>query len=574
MIRLIHNTNSFIKTPNTMKKHNLFTVGALAAAMLFSACNKDMDVPAGSTGGGQDVVEGIPTYAKVEITQRASSGTYAGAGDYVQGESDASTEEKAIQNAYVLIFSNGYLECLEPLTNDGGTFSATFPITTGRKQCFAIANVNDLPNNPNLPDNPDLDPVTPGDTPDPDNNRDLTAIIAQIEADIAANNQQALSLDAIRQKVCAISDIDDAASDNNFYMGNVYPLGQTDERVDIIEEATEEEVTTDMDPKNNITIYIGRMVSKVTPTFTATTDTQIGGTLTAQKYRVRNNPKRFYLFPVYVQEEGKKEGTKVDVLSSPYYSITDYNWAITSKGYDLVPQKLYSGDFFSNNHSADGQTMDNTRFVDFGTASYLTENSPKTPLRRKATMLSICGKWSPDNDQILNKDGVATNAGLTTGDGTFCRVQIIGAAEDANKGLILGYLPGVYDVAEPGTIAVAWKETIGDEDTPDNKISLTGGNGTGTLDGAAVEYKAVKYAEGICYYGYWMKQTIVGATVAQQYAIKRNNHYNVKITSVDGPGDPTEDDVLNKPEEIEADSYMKAIIEVLNWNVVGMEGGI
>lgn len=541
MIRLIHNTNPFIKTPNTMKKHNLFTVGALAAAMLFSACNKDMDVPAGSTGGGQDVVEGIPTYAKVEITQRASSGTYAGAGDYVQGESAASEDEKGITTAYVLIFSNGYLECLEPLAKDGETFSATFPITTGRKQCFAVANI---PNG-------------------------VGSIIEKIEKNIAANNQNALSLKSIREELLAIDAIGTATTKDNFYMGNVYPLGQTDERVDIIEEATEDEVTTNMDPKNNITIYIGRMVSKVTPTFTATTDTQIGGTLTAQKYRVRNNPKRFYLFPVYVQEEGKEEGTKVDVLSSPYYSISQYDW---TQPLDQYPTTLTLGSFFSNDHTA--ETDDNSQFMDFGTASYLTENSPKTPLRRKATMLSICGKWSPDNDQILDKDGVATNAGLTTGDGTFCRVQIIGAAEDANKGLILGYLPGVYDVAEPGTIAVAWKETIGDEDTPDNKISLTGGNGTGTLDGAAVEYKAVKYAEGICYYGYWMKQTIVGATVAQQYAIKRNNHYNVKITSVDGPGDPTEDDVLNKPEEIEADSYMKAIIEVLNWNVVGMEGGI
>lgn len=550
MIRLIHNTNPFIKTPNTMKKHNMLTVGALAAAMLFSACNKEMNAPADSTGGGQDVVEGIPTYAKVEITQRASSGTYAGdAGDYVHGNSPASEEERRINSAYVLIFDKmGVLERTQQLTADGEgkVFSATFPITTGVKKCFAVANVP-------LKDNEDQDTE-----------------FGKILTEFAKGTPY--KLDAVRSAILQIASIKEATDTDErkgFYMGNVYKLGAMDEETHTIEKATEDEVTAEDGPKNNITIYIGRMVSKVTPKFTATAATQIGGALTDLKYRVRNNPKRFYLFPVYVKDG--EEDKKVDVLSSPYFGISQYDW---TQPQDQYPTTLTLGSFFSNNHSEDGQTEDETRFATFDDASYLTENSPKTPLRRKATMLSICGKWTPNNDQILNAEGVATNAPLTgANQGTFCRVQIIGAAEDANKGLILGYLPGVYDVTDPNSITVAWKETIGDEE---NKIEMENGAGKdqGTLDGAAVTYKAVKYDKGICYYGYWMKQNINGASVAQQYAIKRNNHYNVSISSVDGPGDPTEDDVLNKPDEIEADSYMKAIIEVLNWNVVDIEGGI
>lgn len=548
MIRLIHNTNPFIKTPNTMKKHNMLTVGALAAAMLFSACNKEMNAPADSTGGGQDVVEGIPTYAKVEITQRASSGTYAG--DYVHGNSPASEEERKINSAYVLIFDKmGVLERTQQLTADGEgkVFSATFPITTGVKKCFAVANVP-------LKDNENQDTE-----------------FGKILTEFAKGTPY--KLDAVRSAILQIASIKEATDTKTtgFYMGNVYKLGAMDEETHTIEKATEDEVTAEDGPKNNITIYIGRMVSKVTPKFTATAATQIGGALTDLKYRVRNNPKRFYLFPVYVKDG--EEDKKVDVLSSPYFGISQYDW---TQPQDQYPTTLTLGSFFSNNHSEDGQTEDETRFATFDDASYLTENSPKTPLRRKATMLSIRGKWTPDADQILNAAGVATNAELTTGDGSFCRVQIIGAGGegDPNNGLILGYLPGVYDVTNPATITVAWKETIGDEGTQDNKITLTGGNGTGKLDGAAVNYKAVVYTGGICYYGYWMKQNINGASVAQQYAIKRNNHYNVSISSVDGPGDPTEDDVLNKPDEIEADSYMKAIIEVLNWNVVDIEGGI
>lgn len=39
-------------------------------------------------------------------------------------------------------------------------------------------------------------------------------------------------------------------------------------------------------------------------------------------------------------------------------------------------------------------------------------------------------------------------------------------------------------------------------------------------------------------------------------------------------GEPTEDDNLDKDEDLEADASMKATIEVLNWNVVDIEGGI
>ena len=62
--------------------------------------------------------------------------------------------------------------------------------------------------------------------------------------------------------------------------------------------------------------------------------------------------------------------------------------------------------------------------------------------------------------------------------------------------------------------------------------------------------------------------------VAQKYALKRNNHFKVKISTVDGVGDPTEDDNLDKDEDIEKDISMEATIEVLNWNVVDIDGGI
>lgn len=63
-------------------------------------------------------------------------------------------------------------------------------------------------------------------------------------------------------------------------------------------------------------------------------------------------------------------------------------------------------------------------------------------------------------------------------------------------------------------------------------------------------------------------------TIAEKYTLKRNNHFVVNIISVDGVGDPDEDDNFDKDDNIEADTYMKAKISVLNWNVVDIEGGI
>lgn len=538
-----------------MKKHNLFTLGALTVAMLLSACEKDTQNSTGSNGE-QQVIEGIPTYASVTISQNSRVGTYA-----ADESTNLTGSEGDITNAYVLIFSGGYLEAIKELTLTGDSFSASFPVTTGSKQCFAIANVTDIPDNPD-------------DKDDKDNERDLRAIIDQIYEDFENKNRNALKLDNIRSKVCAIRNINDATSASNFWMSNVYLTGQTDESIVVIKEATEEEVAAG---KNNITILIGRMVSKVTPTFDQAQAVQEGGSLSNLSYRVCNNPKRFYLFPVYDIEEE----TGNDILISPYYDITTYDWSADESGYDS--QKLCLGDFFSNGEEngtgSDGGndegTTSNPTFTLMGSSSYLTENSPKTVLNRKATMLSIRGTWTPLPDQVLTATGSNKNDELSQK--TFARVQVIDSEDQ-----ILGYLPGVYDL-EPSDLnslneVVAWKDVIGGQkvilevvDDGETKVAQASGS---YEDNSSVTFKLVFYNEGVCYYGYWLKQSIAGASIAQQYALKRNNHYKVRIKSVAGPGEPSEEDVVNKSEEVEVDSYMKATIEVMSWTEINLEGGI
>lgn len=524
-----------------MKTLNILTTGAFATLLLLGSCTKDVDNPNSPGGGEGGVVEGIPTYATVSLSQRTGAGTYADAADYVNGNSQASEAEKKITDAVVLVFnSNDILENyvkFEDAELATAPYAKTFATTTGKKRLYALANLNDY---------------------------------SKIEAIFNGQTAADKKLSNVCKVIQEIADISGATTDNEFWMSNVYKLGATiEDQVNVlnVDETTAKGGNGDDPATNNFKVYIGRMVSKVTPKFADNLVINSGdgtieikdehGTAVAE-YRVRNNPKRFYTFPVY-------EGTQ---LISPYYNRTydlpnptDYADANTNVG---------KNDFFDNGHDDGG----NHTFVKIATDSYLTENSPKEAKRHKVTFLSIKAKWIPNaNALLLDADGsIADDAAATldkitgaapTGNGgTFYRVQ------KWENGKIVGYCPGIYAV------------------TPTNWTDVGGtpGNSVGALNTAAADrnaakasadpcYLIVEYTDGIAYWAYWMRSRLDG-TIAEKYALKRNNHYKVNIISVDGVGEPTEDDNLDKDEDLEADASMKATIEVLNWNVVDIEGGI
>ena len=508
-----------------MKTLNILTTGAFATLLLLGSCTKDVDNPNSPGGGGEGgVVEGIPTYATVSLSQGTGAGTYADAGDYVNGNSPASEAEKKITDAVVLVFNSddvleNYVK-FEDAELAAAPYAKIFATTTGKKRLYALANLGDY-----------------------------SKIEAIFNGQTAANKK----LSNVCKVIQEIADISGATTDNEFWMSNVYKLGATIEDQVTVQKGDEN--------TNNFTIYIGRMTGKVTLSFSDALVVNSGdGTFgkDAAQYRVRNNPKRFYTFPVY-------EGTQ---LISPYYNRTydlpnptDYADANTNVG---------KNDFFDNGHDDGG----NHTFVPTATDSYLTENSPKEAKRHKVTFLSIKAKWTPDaNALLLDADGsIADNAAATLqkitdpapagNGGTFYRVQ------KWQGGKIVGYCPGIYAETPTG-----WTEVGG---TPNNDA---GEKTTAVADRNAAKasvdpcYLIVTYDQGMAYWAYWMRSRLDG-TIAEKYALKRNNHYKVNIISVDGVGEPTEDDNLDKDEDLEADASMKATIEVLNWNVVDIEGGI
>lgn len=502
-----------------MKTLNFLTTGAAAAMLLLGSCTKDADNPQGGGGEG-GVVEGIPTYATVSLSQRTGAGTYVGPeDDYVNGTSQATEVEKKITDAVVLVFNSddvleNYVK-FEDAELATAPYAKIFATTTGKKRLYALANLGDY-----------------------------SKIEAIFNGQTAANKK----LSNVCKVIQEIADISGATTDNKFWMSNVYKLGATIEDQVTVEKGDEN--------TNNFTIYIGRMTGKVSLTFAAQLAIKSNdGTFDKAnaQYRVRNNPKRFYTFPVY-------EGTQ---LISPYYNRTydlpnptDYADANTNVG---------KKDFFDNGHDGGG----NHTFVPTATDSYLTENSPKEAKRHKVTFLSIKTKWEPtENALFLNTNGsVADNkaaeiAMITGNQGTFYRVQ------KWENGKIVGYCPGIY-----AETPAKWTDVGG-----------TPGKGEGALNDAVADRNAAKasadpcylivtYDQGMAYWAYWMRSRLDG-TIAEKYALKRNNHFKVNIISVDGVGDPNEDDNLDKDEDLEADASMKATIEVLNWNVVDIEGGI
>lgn len=505
-----------------MKTLNFLTTGAAAAMLLLGSCTKDADNPQGGGGEG-GVVEGIPTYATVSLSQRTGAGTYADAGDYVNGTSQATEAEKKITDAVVLVFNSddvleNYVK-FEDAELATAPYAKTFATTTGKKRLYALANL--------------------------ENYSKIEDIFNGQNGKTAADKKLSNVCKVIQQ----IADISGATTDNEFWMSNVYKLGATIEDQVTVEKGDEN--------TNKFTIYIGRMVAKVTPTFAADLVINSGdGDIDKvnAEYRVRNNPTRFYTFPVYENVQ----------LVSPYYKL-DYNLAGTPD--QNYPDILNKVDFFDNGTAAAfGKTM--------GQDSYLTENSPKDAKRHKVTFLSIKAKWTPDaNALLLDADGsIADDAAGTLqkitdlapagNGGTFYRVQ------KWQGGKIVGYCPGIY--AETPT---SWTEVGG---TPGD---VAGALNTAVADRDAAKksadacYLIVTYDQGMAYWAYWMRSRLDG-TIAEKYALKRNNHYKVNIISVDGVGEPTEDDNLDKDEDLEADASMKATIEVLNWNVVDIEGGI
>lgn len=109
-----------------------FLATTLAAAALFSACNKETNF-----GGESSVPEGIPTYASVTVSVN-NPGTRA-------TRAASQTGEKEISKVDILIFDKSgvletYTKDITPESGTGNYTAKNIKTTTGEKTVYAVAN--------------------------------------------------------------------------------------------------------------------------------------------------------------------------------------------------------------------------------------------------------------------------------------------------------------------------------------------------------------------------------------------------------------------------------------------------
>lgn len=172
-----------------------------------------------------------------------------------------------------------------------------------------------------------------------------------------------------------------------------------------------------------------------------------------------------------------------------------------------------------------------------GTATaYGMENSNKEVKKGNATYALIQGKFTPK--QVVDKNGSNAAAGAD-----FWRIRLTDGS----------FTPEFYNE---------------DPTTGSDFIDIKAGD-----SGAAV----VKYTGGECYYAFYLADNSVSNNATLKYTVKRNSFWKMTITDVSGVGSNTPGGVVSDLEvedPIEANTFIKGTIQVLDWSVYNQSGGI
>ena len=523
--------------------------GALALMMALSSCTKENGTEGSGGDSGQEVVEGLSTYASISISQSARPGTYAGG-------AEAEKKEGIINKATVFVVSaDGIVRKKIDITT---TATTAFQTTTGKKYLYALVNVPDLL----------LKDIEEGKT----------------KWEAVQTTMQALTKYQAFEILIGGANPDDPNT-TGFWMSNFY--GVDGVQPVVVVEATKDEVDV-TDGKNNFTINVGRMVAKVKPQITVN-EANCGGVLSNMQYRMRQYPKYIYLFQQY----------QTDTVMTPYYAA---GWQKSDKPLWTVddPTKVSQHDYFEDVkntgtaeapvYTSEFSTLAYTKATPAETPvpSYVTENTTKVgdgiKIRNKGTYLSIKTTFNLEKSAgnvFLTADGKKDATAYTDGT-TFYRVAYYNASGEIDH-----YCGGLYldNTTKPTkvvgkTTGWNWGDPIefwtatDTGKTEDEAKKAEDIADTEWRTGTGAGYELVEYKDAVCYYGMWLFDQAMGDNLTKKYSVLRNREYAVSITSVAGLGDAKEDDVVNKPDDVESDSYMKALITVEPWVVVNVDGGI
>lgn len=181
--------------------------------------------------------------------------------------------------------------------------------------------------------------------------------------------------------------------------------------------------------------------------------------------------------------------------------------------------------------------MENWSYVPEEEPSYSVENSSWTPLKGNINYLVIKGIFTPDVNVWKNADGSPVGSQPAKGT-SFWRI--------ANM-----HADGYPDTFEPDYYAASPTISL----QPDQQI--------------------IAYPGGECYYPFWVFDKSAAIGDPARYNMERNKYYYVSVISVNGAGVPNEDEVVPDPlSPLLESTWLKTEIEIKDWTVIDVEGGI
>lgn len=266
-----------------MKMKTVF-ISMFALAAMLAGCNNSED----DLGSKHSVAEGIPTTARMVLSQRATN---------TRATEGANPDESAIKTVTVYVFKNdGILE--KAVTFGGADITAgskVFAITSGVKSIYAAVNIP--------------------------------------PAQLTGITENSTSLTAFQKKIVMINATTDAttpvATGDGWWMTNI------DAAVSTTLLASVSEADASNDVSNSVTIPVGRATAKVSMELSPTA-TVIDGAFALTGYKMANNARKNYLMPVIVD----------GVYTTPNYNET----TVTAGDYFKQPSFL-SGETYTTENT-------------------------------------------------------------------------------------------------------------------------------------------------------------------------------------------------------------------------------
>lgn len=569
-------------------RKNYFLIGMLAiVSMLFAACSNDdlpTEEPTG-TGGTDEVVEGVPTYAR--FTFKLDAVETRATGDFEGGTAN----EKLVKNIHVYVFKNGVFEASSKngavSTNSSNVYhSEVLNLTSGLKTILLVANMG----------TGWITPPTAGTT-------------------LASFQEQLMNLYTTPGRLAHDSDKavtrvgdgwknlqgGDKPADNGFLMTNYlkdaeFTLKPGISQADASKDSYPGQVAEDY---NHFDIKLYRATAKLQTTYTdagalkymAVLDGNLSnqveiGELTDSKFSVRNLPKDVYLF---------EHSTANDPLKTPWYAATGTasTWTDFKKYYDEINEPNLTVAV----KSATPSTI------------YIPENANAVPAIGNTTYVLVKGVFKPNKDYVVTdidsdgkevygfkglKDDITAFTNAPAWGATIYAVpnSVTGAAAREKHALattLKAYLAKVGLVTYIGKDkdnpvydgvlgkSVYYSSEMGTAAGIYNTVNILKNVGSGsTWEKTIVEtVKYLQYTGGVTYYRINIQDNRYPEQNNLYYSVTRNNFYQVNIKSISGLGYPNAGDVTIEPNDpISQMTHMQAHITIEPWKVIEQEADL